>query len=333
MAALANDNPSLLDLAKLMDPDGSIAYVAEVLDNELGLLSFMTWQEGNLVTGHRHVVRTGIPTPTWRKLYGYVAPQKSTTETVTDNTGELVAYSQVDIALAKLSGNVGAFMMSEAKPQIQGLRQELESTLWYGNEGTEPEAFTGLGPRFNSTTAANGENVILGGGAGTDNASIWLVVFGPDTVFGIVPKGSTAGLSVEDKGRQTLSDSNGGRLEVYEQRFGWDAGLCVKDWRGVVRIANIDRSLLLAAGTGTSAVLPDLMFQATEMVPEGILNSGRAAFFMDRSIRTKLRQQLSAKVASSTLSFTEVGGRRVMDFQGIPIVVSDALRADESLIA
>lgn len=333
MAALPNDNPTLLDLAKLMDPDGNIAYVAEVLDKELGLLSYMTWQEGNLVTGHRHVVRTGIPEPTWRKLYGYVAPQKSTTETITDNTGELVGYSQVDVKLAALSGNVGAFMMSEAKPHIQGIRQELEATLWYGNEGTEPEAFTGLGPRFNSTSAANGENIILGGSIDTDNASIWLVVFGPDTVFGIVPKGSAAGLTVEDKGRQTLSDSSGGRLEVYEQRFGWDAGLCVKDWRGVARIANIDRSLLNATGTSSSAVLPDLMFQATEMIPEGILNSGRAVFFMDRTIRTKLRQQLSAKVANSTLSYTEVGGRKVMDFQGIPIVVSDSLRANESLIA
>ena len=161
---------------------------------------------------------------------------------------------------------------------------------------------------------------------------MWVVVFHPDTVFGIIPKGSKAGFSLQDLGVQTIDDGSGGRMQAYRTYMTWKAGLAVRDWRAIVRVPNIDRSLLNATGTGSSAVLPDLLFQAIDQIPDGIISMGRPAIFMDRSIRTKLRQQMSNKVANSTLSFTDVGGRKVMDFQGIPIMVSDALRANESLI-
>ena len=99
MATLAVTNPTLLDLARVTDPDGSIAAVVEILNETNEVLADMSWVEGNLPTGHRTTVRTGIPTPTWRKLYGGVQPNKSTTVQVTDNTGMLEAYAEVDKAL------------------------------------------------------------------------------------------------------------------------------------------------------------------------------------------------------------------------------------------
>jgi len=93
MATLASNNPTLLDLAKRLDPDGKIAAVAEILNETNEVLMDMTWLEGNLPTGHRTTIRSGIPVPTWRKLYGGVQPTKSTTVQVTDNTGMLEAYA------------------------------------------------------------------------------------------------------------------------------------------------------------------------------------------------------------------------------------------------
>ena len=66
MATLTSTNPTLLDLARRQDPDGSIAAIAEVLDETNEMLPEMTWVEGNLTTGHRATIRTGIPLPTWR---------------------------------------------------------------------------------------------------------------------------------------------------------------------------------------------------------------------------------------------------------------------------
>lgn len=331
MATLADTHPTLLDLARRTDPDGKIADIVEILNQTNEVLQDMVWLEGNLTTGHRTTIRTGLPQPTWRKLYGGVQPTKSKSAQVTDTTGMLEAYAEVDKALADLNGNTAAFRLSEDRPHIEGMGQEVAQTLFYGNEGTEPEAFTGLSPRYNLTTAANGENIILGGGAGTDNASIWLAVWGPNTGFGITPKGSKAGLQMEDKGQVTIEniDGLGGRMEAYRSHYRWDAGLTVRDWRYFVRIANIDRSAL-TFDAATGANIPNLMFQAMERIPN--LSSGRAVWYMDRGIVTKLRQQSSSAVKSSTLTVDQVGGVMVTSFGGIPIRRVDVLSPDEALV-
>lgn len=332
MATLADTHPTLLDLAKRTDPDGRIASIVEILNQTNEVLDDMVWIEGNLATGHRTTIRTGLPQPTWRKMYGGVQPTKSKTAQITDNTGMLEAYAEVDKALADLNGNTAAWRLSEETPHIEGMSQEIAQTIFYGNEGTEPEAFTGLSPRFNALTSANNsDNVIDGGGAGTDNASIWLAVWGPNTGFGITPKGSKAGLQMEDKGQVTIEniDGAGGRMEAYRTHYRWDAGLTIRDWRYFVRIANIDRSAL-TSDASSGAVLSNLMFEAMERIPN--LSAGRAVWYMDRGLTTKLRQQAAALVKQSTLTTDMVGGVMLTQFGGIPIRRVDVLSPDEALV-
>ena len=332
MATLSVTNPTLLDLAKASDPDHKIATIVEILNETNEVLDDMVWKEGNLPTGHRTTIRSGLPTPTWRRLYGGVQPTKSTNVQVTDNTGMLEAYAEVDKALADLNGNTAAFRLSEDRPHIEGMNQEIVDTLFYGNEGTEPEAFTGLSPRFNSLSAENADNIIVGGSSDTDNGSIWLVVWGENTVHGIVPKGSTAGLMTEDKGQVTIEDVDGagGRMEAYRSHYRWDAGLSVRDWRYVVRIPNIDKSLLVK-DAASGADLADLMYQAMRRVPN--LSAGRPAFYMSRDMLTFLGRQTANLTKSSTLTMENVGGKFVESFHGVPVRRVDALSADEALVS
>ena len=67
MSALAASHPTLLDLAKRLDPDGKIDVIAEILTQENPILEDLSFVEGNLPTGHRTTIRTGLPTPTWRR--------------------------------------------------------------------------------------------------------------------------------------------------------------------------------------------------------------------------------------------------------------------------
>ena len=330
MAILSGNNPTLLDLAQASDPTGKIAVIVEILNETNEILPDMSWLEGNLPTGHMTTIRSGLPAPTWRKLYGGVQPNKATNVQVTDTTGMLEAYAEIDKALADLNNNTAEFRLSEDRAHIEGMHQEMADTIFFGNEDTEPEAFTGLAPRFNSLTAENGDNIIDGAGTGVDNRSIWLVVWGPNTCHGIVPKGSSAGLTVTDKGQVTIEDasdgSNSGRMEAYRTHYRWDAGLTVRDWRYVVRIANIDRSLLtFDAASGPN--LPDLMFQALELPPN--LTMGRPAWYMSRDVRTFLRRQLSNLRDQSTMSLQEVGGVKVQTFMDVPLRRCDVLAADE----
>jgi hypothetical protein len=330
MATLAANNPTLLDVSKRLDPDGKIDTIVELLNQSNEVLTDMSWVEGNLPTGNKTTVRTGLPTPTWRKLYGGVQPGKSTTAQVTDSCGMLEAYAEVDKALADLNGNTAAFRLSEDAAHIESISQEHASTLFYGNEGTEPEAFTGLAPRYNSLSAQNADNIIDAfSGSGGDLTSIWLCVWGPQTGFGIYPKGSQAGLQMSDKGQVTIEnvDGAGGRMEGYRTHYRWDAGLTIRDWRYFVRIANIDISEL-----GTIANTKNLinwMVQASERIPS--FGKGRAVFYMNRSLREKLRLGILERV-SSNLTWETVSGKRVMTFDDIPVRRTDALINTETRV-
>ena len=333
MATLSVTNPTLLDLAKATDPDGGIADIVEILNETNEVLDDMTWIQGNLTTGNRSSIRSGLPTPTWRKMYGGVQPDKGTTTQVDDSCGMLEAYAEVDKALADLNGNTAAFRLVEDRAHLEGLNQEIVSTLFYGNESTEPEAFTGFGPRFNSLSASNAENIIDGGGTGSDNNSIWLVVWSPQTCHGIIPKGSVAGLQRTGLGEVTLEDassgSNTGRMQAYRTHYRWDAGLTVRDWRYVVRICNVDKSAL-TKDAASGADLPDLMFQAMTQIPN--LSLGRSAFYMSRNTMSFVRRQATNATSGSTLEIKDVGGKMITTFSGIPLRRCDALSADEARI-
>ena len=335
MATLAVTHPTLADVAKATDPDGKIATIVEILNETNEMLDDMVWVEGNLPTGHRTTVRAGLPAPTWRKLYGGVQPNKAENVQVTDTTGMLEAYAEIDKALADLNGNSAAFRMTEDKAHIEGMSQEFANTVMYGNEGTAPEEFTGFAPRFNDNSGpANADNIILGGGSGSDNGSIWLISWGSDTVHGIYPKGSKAGLQFNDKGQVTLEDasdgSNSGRMEAYRSHYKWDCGLSVRDWRYVVRICNLDISNLTGDKTGSSADITDLMAQAIELLPNA--SKGRPAFYMNRTLRSTLRRQV-ANTTNVNLTMDQVGGKQIVSFDGIPVRRCDALTSTEATIS
>ena len=332
MATLSVTNPTLADLAKVTDPDGSIADVVEILNATNEILLDMTFLEGNLTTGHRTSIRSGLPTPTWRKLYGGVQPTKSRAVQVTDNTGMMEDYSEVDKALVEMAGNPAAFRLQEDRPHIEGMNQEFASTLFYGDESTAPEEFTGLSARYNSLSAPNGDNIIAGGGSGSDNASIWLICWGPNTCHGIIPKGSKAGVQQRDLGEVTLENADGanGRMQAFRTHYRWDVGLSLRDWRYAVRIANIDRSALIPAAS-SGAVLNDLMHQAWTELPS--TSAGRCAWYMDKSVLSMLRRQTSAAVGNSTLTVDMVGGTMQTSWGGIPIRRCDALRGNEATVS
>lgn len=320
---------SLTDWAKVQDPDGKIAKVIEILAQQNPILQSSLWLEGNLPTGHRHTVRGGIPVPTWRMLNYGVPVTKSQTKQVDDACGMLEDYGQVDKDLADLNGNTEAFRLTQDKAHIEGMGNTMAATIFYGNQITDPEKFTGLTPRFSSTSAENGDHILKADGTGSDNTSIWLVGWGDRSVFGIYPKGSQAGLLAEDLGRQTLVDSNGLMYEGYRSHYQWKAGLAVADWRYIVRICNIDVSNLTKNATA-GADLVDLMTQALELPPD--MNTVRPVFYCNRTIRSFLRRQIKNS-NNVQISMSEVAGKRVLDFDGVPVERCDALLNAEDLVS
>lgn len=327
MSVVGDLNPTLADIAKRLDPDGTIADIVELLAETNEVLADMTFVEGNLPTGHRTTVRTGLPDATWRMLNYGVQPSKSTTKQVDDTCGMLEAYAEIDKKLADLNNNTATYRLSEDRTFLEAMNKEMADTLFFGDTTKYPERFLGLAPRFSTLTlasAASAENVVNGGASsGTSNSSIWLVGWGQNSVHGIYPKGSKAGFQHKDLGEVTLTDAAGGRYQGYRTHYQWDIGLCVRDWRYVVRICNIPKTI------GTTNLI-DLMVEASELLPS--LNGVRPAFYMNRTMRTNLRKQLANK-SNVNLSIDEAAGKKVLAFDEIPVRRCDALDFSEGVIA
>ena len=249
MAGLGSNALTLADWAKRVDPDGKTPMIVELLSQTNEILSDMLWVEGNLPTGHRTSVRTGLPTVAWKLLNQGVQPSKSTTAQIDEACGIMEAWSEIDKDLAELNGNTASFRLSEAQAFIEAMNQEMAQTLFYGNASISPEEFTGLSIRYSSLSAVNAQNIVSGGGTGSDQSSIWLICWGANSIHGIFPKGSKAGLQHEDHGLVTVETTAGiagTRLRAYQDQWQWKCGVAVKDWRYAVRVANVDIGALVA---------------------------------------------------------------------------------------
>ena len=330
MATLAANNLTLTDIAKEELPDGTIERdMVELLAQDNEVLQDMAWMEANGGTFHRSVQRVSIPEPTWRRFYEGVLPTKTESAQIDEPMGMMENRSVLDKDLGDMSPNLAAVRMNEATGILEGFNQSFTSTLLTGASSTAPAKFNGILPRYASLSGITAANIIDGGGTGSDNASILLVNWGPRTVFGIYPRGSKAGMSREDLGVQQVLDSNspGRRFSAYEEIFKWNCGLVVRDWRHIVRIANIDKSNLVAQ-SGAAAIL-ELMAAAVDKIPSG--NGGRPAFYMNRTLKTMLRIQCM-KQANVYLTVGGEEGRPKLSFDAIPIRKVDQMAADETRV-
>jgi hypothetical protein len=330
MATNNTTNPTLLDVAKRTDPNGKIDTITELLSETNEILLDATAVEGNDGTGHKTTMRTGYPQGTWRKFNFGVQPEKSTTVQVRDTTGMLETYAKVDKGLAELNGNAAAFRLSEDRAFLEGLNQTVADTMFYGDTDVTPEKFNGLAPRFDAKSGVeNGDNILLGGGAGSTNTSVWLIGWSPLTCHLIYPKGSKAGLQHRDLGEDTSTDSSGNEYQILRTHYKWDVGLTIRDWRYVVRIANVDVTAL-TKDAASGADLVDLMVQALELPPS--MGNVRWAFYCNRTVRSFLRRQITNK-DNVWLSMDEVAGKKTMMFGEVPVRRCDSILNTEATIS
>lgn len=332
-SAIGVYNLTLADWAKRLDPQGKTADIVELLSQTNEILTDMVWQEGNLPTGNRTTVRTGLPTVAWRLLNNGVQPSKSTTAQIDEACGMLEAWSEVDVELAKLNGNISAFRLSEAQAFIEAMNQEMASTLFYGNSSTSPEEFTGLSVRYSSLSAANAQNIVSGAGAQSDNSSIWLIGWGAQSIFGIFPKGSKAGLEHKDLGEETVEATAGiagTRMRAFRDMWMWKCGVALRDWRYSVRIPNIDISNLVARSSAADII--ELMIKAIHRIPN--IRAVRPVFYMNRTIMEMLDiMRRDDVISGGGLSYADVDGKIQYSFRGIPIRICDALLENETVVS
>jgi hypothetical protein len=344
---VASGAVTLLDWAKSTDPDGNTAVVAELLSQTNEILLDMQFIESNLPTGHQASIRTGLPSAIWRKLYQGVPPSKSLRANVTDSIGILETRSEVDKDVAMLNGNTASFRLSEGRAFVETMNQNFAETLIYGDSSINPERFNGLSIRYftiNTATSEVAKNVISAGGSG-NCTSVWLCVWSPETITGIFPKGSKAGLVHEDLGEIDAFDASQNRYRAYADRWQMKGGLHIKDWRYVVRICNISVSDLIAqSGTqaNTAATwLPKLMAKALARIP--FAGMGVPVFYASRTVKEMLaigaldKSNAILSIQDAFNQFGKMGPAYAsrpggLAFQGVPVRTVDRILETESAL-
>lgn len=331
---MANKNPTILDAISRSNAAGKVEAnaIAEILSTSSEILDDATFVQCNDGTGHKDIIRTGLPEPTWREMYGGVFSTKSETAPIRDATGQLEAYAEVDKALADQNGNTKEFRMSENVAHIEGMNQTVRQTLIYGNQSLEGEKFTGLAPRFSTITgAASGKNIVDGGGTGSTNTSAYIVCWSPQTARMIYPNGSAAGLEYTDKGQETIYKADGSRYEAYVSHYKWDVGFALRDWRFAARLANIDVEDLTEDASGGSANIITGLIKLINKIPN--MRMGRTAIYCNATVRTYLMLQMINKGnAFITLQELKTGQPKVLTFLGVPIRQVDEILNNEARI-
>ncbi len=337
---VGNELPNIIDVTKRLDPDGSIATIAELLAQYNPIIEDIPMVEGNLPTGHRTTVRADIPEPTWRRLNYGVRPTKSLTAQVDDAIGMLEDYGEVDKDLAMLNGNTAEFRLSEDKPHIEGMSNKMSETLFYGDTAVHPERFLGLTPRYDvigspsdkpdaQVNSAYLNHIIdAGGSTAGKQTSVWYINWGEDTVFGIYPKGSSAGLQQKDLGEVTLFDNDGGRYQGYRTWYQWKMGLCVKDWRHIVRIANVE--LANMENADSQKALYHAMIKAMYTTP--LPGQPKGIFYASPAVHAMLDIAATEK-GNAALGYQNIFGKMVLTFRGIPIKPCNAILETEGVVS
>ena len=332
---MPDNYPTLMDVARRSGNESTRAIV-EVLNKTNDALDDIPWIQCNSGTSHKTTHRTSIPTPVWRMLNAGVPTKKSTTRQMSVGCGMLEVYAEIDVDQvnlaasgindsSKASAAVSHELADENKAFIEGFGQEISRVMFYGDP-SKPQEPLGLTHWYSTLDSTN---VIDGGGKANDNCSIWLIAWDKMGIHGIYPQGSKAGLSEKFLGEQTVKDENGNQFQAYRTHYKWDAGFVVRDNRCAVRVCNIDMAKLIS-GEADAADLIDLMVSALYKLPKAA-RSYRRAFYVRPEVITALDKQ-SRKVGNLALQYSEVFGKEILNFRGIPIREQESLLDSEARV-
>ncbi len=347
MATLGQDFLDLIEIHKGQDGKGQVAHIINLLSQTNGVLDDAITTPANNGNSHISTFISGIPVPEWGQLYKGISNGRITRTQITDATGFIENRSTVDTRLAKLTSDLGSYRLQEAQGIIEGMAQEATRSIFYENQTINPDRITGFSPRFADTTASQGNQIIDAGGSSSDNMSIWFVQWGMDGAHLIYPEASNAGITRTDHGEQRVLDGSSNAYYAFEETYRWDLGLVVRDFRKVVRIANIDVSDLAAGSVDLMKFMRQAFYQwhgarRADQGTQGIGDVGDGNFKMGRGSIYCNKDAFEALDAIATnagasdnfirLKPMEIQGQEVLTYRGHPIRQVDQLVNTEAQV-
>jgi hypothetical protein len=317
---------------------------ARVLDRMTPLVRMLPMIPSNNILSNIATRTDSLPVASTRRWNEGIKATTAKNTPLNDPIALFEDYSEVDRDLWEIQNSPNAWRADQDTDHMEALFQLMESNLFYGNLAQNPGGFNGLATRFNNLESyPNGDQSwqpnVWNGGATTGNVtSAWMIEFNPQSIYGIYPANSMAGLSVRDLGEVTkeLSSATGAvgsnfLYQVLRTMFKWYMGMQVRDERAVQRICNINPTAL-----SSNNFDENIFIQAKNWLPRNGEGSG-TVIFVNRALKTQIdiravSQKLNAYTYFSA-NETDVFGRSVTKFQNIPIYVAEKILSTETVLS
>jgi len=333
MATTTSNYPTMLDVAKTLDPKGRQARIVELLETRTPFLKVLPWIEANDITGHRVTASTSLPSFSRRRGNKGIVPDRGTDRQFVEVVGMLEGRSAVDDRVARRHPNPMAFRKSRDDKFLIAARHTVEDALIYDNAKTDEDQILGLAPRYNDLSGTNVRNIITGDGGTGDNTSIWMMVLSPESVYGVYPQGATEVIRKDDLGKQLHAPDSSNpthELLAWITNFEIDLGLVVEDWRQAARICNIDTSELEVVPATGDVRLVEAMVKAYHTLEDP--GAGNLVIMANRLMLTYFHLQA---LYQTNVRFTlgEWYGMKVTEFMGAPILLNDRITNAEAAVS
>lgn len=332
MATIGDSNLNISDWALRMKDDGMLADIVNTISEEHPEIQDIIWKRASENLSNMTTQRTSEPTLSYTRMNIGAPSGKSGVRQVNDTLGMVEIYSKVDVRLLTYSGEAKKMRADEEAAFFDAYGKKIGQSFFYANTLADAKEPMGLSARYNELGTYVLDGTVTG--QATDaNSSVWMVEYGDSKTHGIFPKNGSAGLQVEDLGRQLMQDDNGNDLRYWVTHFKWDMGWVVKDPRRIIRIPNLNLAKMRTAGesSDTSPNIWRLLTVATHRI-QGRGRAKRTVIYMNPDTLEALDIQAQLKT-NVNLPMQEWYGMDVPSFRGIPIRETDALLTAEAKVS
>ena len=315
---------TLLDLMNQIAPNGNLLTVAEVLQKETPILKDAVWVEANDVVQHIYSRRTSLPKSELLQFNKGVKGNIGTTEQEVSGLSARGNRPWYDARLVDLAPNKAEYRSQQSRAVVMGIGQEFDSDILYGNKQANAASFDGI---ESYVDALANDMVVSGGeGGGDKNTSAYVVAWDvTNGAFMAYPRGSTAGIKYEDKGKRSKDMGDGSVMEVYEDYVEISGGLCVADKRAIGRYCNIDVS-----DPAANAFDENKLIILLNRMP-AMLRS-KAVIYVSRSLKAAIEIRMNSK-ENAYYTRENVFGEQVTMFQGVPVRLDEMISENEQAVA
>lgn len=313
-----------------------------VLDRMTPLVKMLPLKASNNILSNIAVRTDSLPVASTRRWNEGIKATTSKNTPLNDPIALFEDYSEVDKDLWEIQNDPNMWRADQDMNHVEALFQLMESNLFYGSLATNPGGFNGLATRFNNLESyPNGDQSwqpnVWSGGATTGNVtSAWMIEFGDDSVYGIYPPNTPAGLSVRDLGEITkeLASGTGAvgnnyMYQVLRTMLRWYLGIQVADERCVQRICNINPTAL-----SSNNFDENIFIEAKNWLPRAGESSG-TVILVNRALKTQIdiravSQKINTYFTPPSDNSMDVFGKAVTKFQNIPIYVAEKILSTET---